>query len=431
MQTEVESLNSYTKKLKVRLSADDLKPLEKRVILDYQKQAEIPGFRRGKAPVSIIRQRYGHSIQQDLIEETLKQFYGKALDETKIDPVSQGKITNIKFENIDTGMVFEIEVEVEPKFELKKYKGLKIEKEVVEVTDEMVEDALQQLREQFATVKEVEEAKEGHILYFDAQELDENNLPIVGHKYENLQLELGSGKFDKEIEAQLIGIKKDERRTVRTEIPADPANPESTPKVTLLEVHAKRIEERELPELDDEFVKNLDDEKLETLDQLRERMRENIRLDLEHRVEQAFTNRLIDELLKDNPFEVPPSMIENYLNEMIEDIKRQSPEKEIQEDKLRKEYRPSAIHHIRWFFLKKKLQEAENIQVSDEEVRALIDKSPNLDEKSKNQLKSSPRYLQNLKEDLLEEKIIKMLKEHAEVIDIYPQPSKVEKVEEK
>lgn len=426
MQTEVESLNSYTKKLIVRLTADDLKPLKKKLIREYQKEANIPGFRRGRAPESIILQRYGNSIQQDLIEEALKQFYGRALDETEVDPVAQGKITNIDFENIDAGMVFEIEVEVEPEFELKKYKGLKVEREVVEVTDEMVEDALQHLREQFATVREMDEAKEGHILYFDAQELDESNLPLVGRKYENLKLELGSGKFDKEIEAQLIGIKPGERRTVQTEFPADPANPESEPKVTVLEIHAKRIEERELPELNDDFVKNLDDDRIETLDQLREQLRENIRRDLERRLEQTFTNRLIDELLKENPFEVPPSMVENYLGEMIEDVKKQSPDKEIQEEDVRKEYRPMAIHHIRWYFLKKKLQEAENIQVSDEEAIALIEQSPNLDEKTREQIKQNRRYLQNLKDDLLEEKIIKMLKEHAEIIEVYPQPPKIE-----
>jgi len=378
MQTEVQTINSYSKKVKVQISTEELQPIEKNLLKKYQKSVQIRGFRKGKAPLNLVKQQYGIMIQQDLIEETIQTYYFEALNRADVKQVSPGKITDIKFENIDSGMVFEMEVETEPEFELKKYKGLRVEKDVIEVTDEMVEDTLQQLRERYATIKEVEEARQNHHVYFDLQELDQGGLPIVGHKYENLHVELGSGKFD------------------------------------------KKIEEKEYPELDDEFVKNLDDDSIENLEQLRERIRENIKRDLEYRTERTFTDRLIDELLKENPFELPPTMIENYINNLVENFLKQNRSQRINEEAVRKEYRPLAIHHLRWHFLKKKIMEAENIQVSDEEVVNHIDSLP-VDDKEKARLKNDKQQFNNIREDILERKIIDLLKENAEIIEVYPQ----------
>jgi len=428
MQTVVETLNSYAKKLKVDISSQDLLPLEQKVLRSYQKRSEIPGFRPGKAPLNIIKQRHRDLIQQDLIEEALRNFYGKALDEAKVIPVSEGKITNLTFKDIQSGMQFEIEIEVEPEIEIKKYKGLKVEKDIVAVTDEMVKDSLDQLQEQYATVKEVDQAQNGHYLYFTAQELDSGDVPLVGKKYENLQVNLGKGEFDPDIESQLEGIKKGEKRIVRKEIPADPSNKESKPQRTALEIHVTKIEEKEFPELNDEFLKNLDDEKIENLAELEERIRKNMEIDITNRSEQIFQNRLVDQLLKDNPFEVPPTMVDNYLQEMVKDIQKQSKEKSVDQETLRKEYRASAIHNIRWHFIKKKLIDQEKISVSDEEIQKLIDES-SLDEKIKKQAKNDQHYLGHLKEDLVERKLINLLKSHAEITEVYPRgkPAKSKK----
>jgi trigger factor len=418
MQTEVETLSSFTRKLKLEISREDLLPLQDKLFKNYQRQTAVPGFRPGKAPLNIIRQRYKDQLKQDLIEEALRQFYGKALDEAKINPIAEGKITSFKFDDIDSGMQFEFELEVEPEIEIRKYKGLKVEKDLVEVTDHMVNDALERLREQYATVKEVAEAKTGHYLHFDAQELDKGDFPIVGHKYENLQVKLGSGKFDNEIEKQLEGIKTGDKRIVRKEMP--PANPkDKQSQRSSLEIQVKKIEEKDFPELNDDFVKNLNDESLETLPQLRTRIQENLQLDFQYRSENNLQNRLIDELLKENPFEVPPNMVENYLNQMIKNIRNQSKDKEINEESIRQEYRASAIHNLRWYFLKKKLIEIENISISDVELRQLIDQS-NLEEREKKRIRNDQHYLDHLREDLLEKRVIDVLKQHAEVTEIYP-----------
>jgi trigger factor len=287
-----------------------------------------------------------------------------------------------------------------------------------------VNEALERLREQYATVKDVEEAKTGHYLHFDAQELDKGDFPIVGHKYENLHVKLGSGQFDSEIEKQLEGIKLGDKRIVRKELP--PANPkDKQPQRSSLEIQVKKIEEKEFPDLNDDFVKNLNDESLETLPQLQSRIQENMQLDFQYRSEENLQNRLIDELLKENPFEVPPGMVENYLNQMIKNIRNQSKEKKVDEESIRQEYRASAIHNLRWYFLKKKLVETENITISDDELRQLIDQS-NLEEKEKKRIRNDQHYLEHLREDLLEKRVIDLLKQHAEVTEIYPLQKKAD-----
>ncbi len=419
MQTDVEMVNTYSRKLKVDISSEELVPLEQKVLKNYQRRAEIPGFRPGKAPLNIVRQRHSELIKQELIDEALRKFYSEALVKANINPVSQGKIIDFKFENIDSGMQFEIEVEVEPEIELKKYKGLKVDREVVSVTDEMVDEALQQLREQYATVKEINQAEKDHYIYFNAQELDKGDIPIVGHKYENLHVQLGSGKFDPEIEKQLIGIKKGEKRVVGKETIRLGPNKEEQKQRSSLEIHVKKIEEKEFPELDDTFVQNLNDNKLENLQQLKERIRNNLVIDLQQRTEDLLQKRLIDELLKENPSDVPPSMIENYLDSLIEDIKKQSKDRNVDEESIRKEYRPAAIHNLRWHFLRKKLIDTENISITQEEINNIID-AANLDKKTKNRLTSDKHYMDHLREDLIERKVIEMLKQNAEIIEVFP-----------
>jgi trigger factor len=426
MQTSIQNLNSYSKKIEVEVSAEELVPIEQKIIKNYQKSANIPGFRPGKAPLNIVRQRHQQMIQQDLIEETLRYFYIKAIEEADIKPVAEGKITDIKLEDLKNGLQFDIEVEVEPELELQKYKGLKVEKDIVEVTDDMIENALGGLQEQYATVKEVNEAKIGNYLYFNAQELDTGDVPVIGKKYENLELVLGEGKFDPEIEGQLEGIKRGEKRIVRKQMIDPSQTKDKDKKTSSLEIHIKKIEEKDFPDLNDDFVKNLNDENLESVEQLRDRIQQNMKIDLGNRTENQLRNRLIDELLKENTFDVPPSMIEHYLQEMIKDIARQSKTETIDEETVRKEYRASAIHNIRWYFLKRKLVEIENISVTDEEINKIIDES-GLDDKVKNQAKKDKHYLGHLRDDLMESKVIEVLKNHAEIVEVYPPKANAQK----
>jgi trigger factor len=422
VQTDVKDLNTFTRMLTVQVSSQELLDVEKRVINKIKKTATLPGFRKGKVPISIIKKRYADQIKLELIEDSISEYYTKALQDAHIRPVTKGKINNVDFEDIEKGLKFEIEIEIEPEIELKKHKGLKVEREVPVVTDKMRADALNSIREQFSTVKEMDTVKEGFNVNLDAQKLGEGDVPVVGQKFEDLKIKVGSGEFDSDFEKQLLGLKKDSQAIIRKNIPSKPQEEHKKPISESYQVTVKAIEENELPPLNDDFLKNLQDNDLKTIEQFKDRINNNLRIELERRSREQFVSRLIDELLKENPFDVPPSMVDHYLDHLVQDIKNQSKGENIDESLIRQDYKPYAIHNIRWYLLKQKLVKAENINVEQNEIHSAINQMK-IDDTQKEQFKKNKQVQNRIKEDLLEQKVINLLESNAEIVEVYPQDS--------
>ena len=420
MQVDVNTVNSYKRQLIVKIGAEELKEVETEAINKIKKNASIPGFRKGHAPAGLIKKRFAESIKSEVVESAVSKFYGEALEQANITPVNQGSVNNLKFDpdgSGKSGMEFEIEIEVEPEFALKKYKGLKVERQVPVVTDKMKEEVVNNLREQYATVKELDEAKEGSYVTFDAQLLGEGDVPVIGRKFDDIHVRLGSGEFDLDFEKELIGIKKGQQKTIRKT--NAPKSKKEKPVVESYQITTKAIQEKNLPPFDNEFVQNLQDETIQTIDQLKERININLRNDIERRSREQFASRLIDELLKENPFDAPTSMVDHYLDHLVHDIKHQSKEREIDESAVRKNYRAYAIHNIRWHLIKKKIVEMEKIDVDQNEIIELIDKM-NFEEKQKTEFKKNEQFKNRIAEDLLEQKVIGLLESNAEIIEVYP-----------
>jgi len=419
MQCELKTLEKNLRQIDIDIETAELVEIEKKVIRDIQKTAVVPGFRKGKVPAGLIKKRYADVIQSEVLEKAVGEFYTKALAEVDIKPVAQGSITNIEYNGVESGLKFTIEVEVEPEIELKKYKKLKLEKEVAEVTDQMVSDALEDMRRHFATTKEIDEAVDGSLLSVELQEMDENNTPIVGRKYEDVAIEIGSGKFDEEMEKQLIGAKRDEERVLKGTSPSP--DPEKPGEPVSYMATIKTIEEQEIPPLDDDLAKSLQDDEIETLDQLKERVRTNLQANLDRRGKQQFTSRLIDELLKENPFDAPEAMVDNYLNHVLNDLKQRSKQEDIDEESVRKKYRPDAIHSIRWHLLKQKLIEVENLEVNEDDIKEKIN-SFGMGGDEAGKIFQDMNFLNRIREDIIEEKLLNLLEEHADVTEVQPQP---------
>lgn len=420
MQFDVQNVDTVKRKVVVKVEPEELGTIEKSVLRKYQKSASVPGFRKGHVPASLLKRSYGEAIRADVLETAISEYYQKLINELGFKPVSRGEITHIDFEKVEGGLEFHVEFEEEPKIELKKYKGLKVEKEIALVTDEMVEQALAGLQENFATVKTVEKSREGDYLTFNAQLLDEGDIPVVGRKYEDINVKIGSGDFDIDLEKQLVGLEIDQEKIIRRTSPLsrDERKKDGPPENYKITVTA--IEERELPPIDDELAKNIQDDNIETLAQLKEALRKSIQDSQERRSLQQFNSRLVDELLKENPFEVPESMVQNYLSHVIHDMKHQYPDEKIDESLVREKYRAEVIHNIRWILLKEAIQEAENIKVSEAEILERIDASRNGDDEKK-KMRRDQKFKERLKENLLEEKLLKFLAANADITEVFPQ----------
>lgn len=420
MQFDVKEIDSIKRTVSVSVTPEELREIEKQVLEKVQKNASLPGFRKGRVPMGMIQKSYADLIRSELVEKAITTYYNQALEQVDFKPISQGKIANIEFTEIKGGMTFDIDVEAEPVIEVKKFKGLKIDRESAEVTEAMINETLEDLRRNFATTSTAETVEEGHFVKFNAQEIDAAGVPIIGKKMDDVQVEIGSGEFDLEVEKQLIGLKLDEERVVQKTSGDNENDPEATAKIEKFEVVITGIEKRELPPLDDELAQNLQDESIETLDELKKRIRENMGASLERRSQQQFHQRIIDELLKENPFDVPEAMIENYLNYIIDDFKRRAQKgARLDEDVIRQQYRTDAIHAIRWHLLKQQLIQDENIAVSNDDIAAHIDAMEASDEE-KEQMKKGNYFLDRFRGELIDEKVMQLLIDNADITEIGP-----------
>ncbi len=411
VSTEVKSVSNCKKELKITVPAEDIAVLRQEQFKVVQKEADIRGFRKGRAPKNLVQQQYQGTIEKYTIDAAIQKGYEEGLKESEVIPVSDPVVKKFDYDD-QNNLIMEVDVETYPEIELKKYTGVKIEKEVFKITEEDVMDSIDYIRKQKAVVKPVEnESKKGHFAVVTMQEVDDAGLPIVGKKYEDIRIQLGEGKFDEEIEKQLIGMKTGDEKVVEKKYDkkTDPKN--LAGKKELYSIKIEKIEEEELPEFDDEFVKNLAFEGVENVDDLKQRVEQNMEAQWGQESEQRFYNKFVQELLQLNPFEVPESVVERYLDQMVEDIKQRDPNVNIEE--VRKNYKVDAMFNIKWFYLKEKIAETESIKAEEEDFKKYLEDIK--DDEMKKSYASNPALKKRIMSDIYEKKMFDYLVEKSKV----------------
>ncbi|MGV3487955.1 MAG: trigger factor [Tuberibacillus sp.] len=343
------------------------------------KQVNIPGFRKGKVPRMIFEQRFGvESLYQDAVDILLPEAYSKAIDETGIFPVDQ---PNIDIEKIEKGseVVFKAEVTVKPEVKLGEYKGLKMEAQDVEVTDEDVHEQLRLLQERYAelAVKEDGAIESGDTAVIDFEGFLDGT-PFEGGKGENYSLEIGSNSFIPGFEDQLIGLKAGEEKEIEVTFPEDYHAEELKGKPATFKVKVHEIKVKQLPELDDEFAKDVDEE-VETLDQLKEKIKNQLK---EQKESTALNNKrdaVVEQAAENAEMDIPDAMIEREIDRMVREVEQQMASQGItmdmyyqfsgtDENGLREQLKDNAEKRVRANLTLEAIADAENIEVTDEEV---------------------------------------------------------------
>lgn len=426
MKTEVKDVESYKKKLNVEVPAEEVSPYLDKAYLKYQRKIKIDGFRQGKAPLSLIKKRFGKSIEADVADDLVKEFYSKALDENNISPVAPGQIISVNYQEGEP-LKFTAEVEVEPEITVKDYKGVKVEKEIIPVTDHDIEMMIQYLLEQHAERKEVKEgAEKGFLLEADIQALDPTGFPIVGQKWEKRIIELGLSPFAGDVEEQLLGIKAGEERRMHIHLPGETQdNNMNTEQHYLLHVH--QIFEKIVPVFDDDFAKKLGE--YENTDQLKSRLKENLESQRERDSENTMRQKLMQEIVKRNDYTLPPAQIEHTLNKMYEDEQKRS-EKPVNKDQFLQQNQPMLVWSIKWDRISHKIAENESIVVTDEaidtEINKIVETNPEQEKRIRAQYKSE-QARERIREHLLEEELMQFLKSEAKIKEVTVKPDKKKK----
>lgn len=407
MKTDLKEINSYTRQLDVTVEWDSIENEFQEEFNKARLKYNIPGFRRGKVPEKIVKKNLGPAIEANFAENSLNDYYRKALKELEITPINQATINNLNFhEGLD--LSFTAQFEVEPDIQLPKYqKKIKVRATRYMAEIEDIEKALSQYQEQNANIQTIETgAKSGHFISGDFQILEENDQPKKGSKLENQYIRLGFGLFKDDKEKVFLGaVAGDE---VNVSIPGKERE-------VTYQVKVHRVEEQVLPELDDELAKTIN-ENANNLADLKLIIKKQIQASLDKDHKDAVRKEIINHFVLNVKLDAPESMINRYLDHIKEDLEnRKQPFKE---DELKENYKSQAEWNIKWYLLKDKLLSIEGLDMTDSELDGKISEMILANKENEKQIKSFYRQADNRKrlfDEMLNDKLFEKLTEYASI----------------
>ncbi len=416
MEISIAEQGKWERIVEVTVPYEEMTPKFDEAYVTYKKKIQLEGFRKGKVPVDLIKRVFGTKIENKIAEKSVSDYLEAAVKEKNLKIFDVSSLESVSYER-NKGLQFKAVIKIQPEIEVRKYTDLVVEKEIYQVTNDDIKGVIDNFREQQATMTDIDgEAQRGHYIVADVQKTDSTGFPIVGHKYENRYFQLGGDQPDDKFVEQLLGVKPGDTRQIV--LPAQNPDPDEVGEENdYFTITVKEVKEKKLPEIDDELAKDVGD--YDTLHQLKDSIRENLEKQVEDSANQGLSNRIMDEVIKSNPIELPDYIIENFLDAFIENIKKENREK-IDEQQLREKYRTDAIWNLKWLLIKDKISELEKIQVDDTEINDYIEELAKNSKENATLVRS--RYRDKKKREQLmhkiqEGKVVDLLIDRAKVTD--------------
>ena len=369
--------------LKITAPAAEVNAGYKKAVQKIADQANIPGFRKGKAPRAIIEMHYGkEAVKQEAFEIVANKAYSEALDQEKLIPVSDPKVEESTFEE-GKDMELTIKVTLKPEPELGEYKGLHVEKKEVEVTDDQVDAQIKDMMGRDAKMVVAEEGaviEKGDFAIIDFAGTVDGE-PFSGGEGKGYPLEVGSNSFIPGFEDQLVGLSKGDSTDVEVTFSEDYFVKDLAGKEAIFKVNIQDVKRKELPELNDEYVASKTDFK--TVEELRANYKERMQKAAEANAKAEYEHELIDLAVANAKFSVPEIMIEDKISQMVEEMKMSLESRKMSLDmymqytgldmaKIRENQRPVAEENVKTDLVLDAIAKAEDIQVDMADVDAEI-----------------------------------------------------------
>ncbi len=412
MQVVAKNVNNYTRELKVDLTWEEVQPNFNKAAKAFSKKIKMPGFRPGKVPMERLLNQFQANIEAEFMDANFQKYYLAAVQEKKLMPVNKAEIKDVHF-HMNEHFSFTAIFEVEPELTIPNMKknSLQVSRTNYLHDDQDIEDAILQLRKAQASIVTIEDgAKEGDYLVCTLQKLDDSGVPIIGKKFENQYLRVGNGSFTDDQKDKLIGLKTGETARLRLPVNEDGGDAD-------YDLVVGRVERENLPELNDEFLKNINPD-LDSIDSLRKDVEKKIIENFKERSQTAYERDLSDKAIDFVSPSFAPSMVENYLENLIEDVKKQNNGEPLDEAKVKEQYQPVAERNVKWYSLRKKIIESQSMQVKiedvDNEIMRLINRTPKSEKEIKKFYKK-PSNKKKIENDLMEKKILNYLEQFAKV----------------
>ena len=428
MSLQVEKLENNTAKLTIEVPAEEL---DKAIQKAYQKNKNkfnVPGFRKGKVPYAMIEKMYGAGVfYEEAANDLIPEAYANAAAESELEIVARPEISVTQIEK-GKPFVFEAEVTLKPEVKLGEYKGIKVEKADTKVTAKEVNAELDKIKEQNARLvaaddKAIEEGDQATIDF----EGFVDGVAFEGGKGEDYPLTIGSHSFIDTFEDQLVGKKVGEEVEVNVTFPEEYQAKELAGKEAIFKCAVKKIEAKELPELDDDFAKDVSE--FDTLAEYKEHIKTNLVERKENEAKRAKEDAAVDKAIENAQMDIPEAMLQTQCRQMLDDFSRRMQSQGLSMDqyfqftgmtaeKMMEDMKPQALKRIQTRLVLEKVAEVENIQPTEEEVNEEISKMAEAYKMEADKLKEllGERELEQMKKDMAVQKAVTVIADAAKEV---------------
>jgi len=386
-----ETNTECKREIQVEIPADVVTREFDATVVKYQKLARLPGFRRGKVPASILKQRFADDIRSEVVESLVPKYFREETEKQGLKPVSQPRVTDLHIHEGES-LKFKASFEIMPEVPLPKYDEIQPEAADVAVSDDEVDSAVKHLREQQATYTTVDDDRA-------LQDGDYAQVEVNGHPktpaptpegeaaapqnpihLEEVLVEVGGTNTVKEFSENLRGAKKGESKTFEVAYPEDFSDQRLAGQTFEYTLNVKGIKRKDLPALDDAFAKEVSAD-VQTLDDLKKRIREGIEAEKKAETERAGKEKIVDELVKRNEFAVPESLVEHQIDVRLErglralaaQGMRTEDMRKMDFPRLRAGQRDAAVREVKTSLMLERIADAEKIEVTDEDLNKEIE----------------------------------------------------------
>lgn len=418
MKSKVKKLDGTARQFEIEIPKQSVDEVFKQVIEDIKKNATVPGFRPGKAPLDIIQKQHQEEITDEVKQRLIPRGYQAVLEEHGMRPVSYPEISDINIGLAGT-LSFKAKVDLHPEVSLKQYKGLKVSTKKIHVGTSEVDEALERIRNMSAEFIDTEgPIKKGEFGICDVETSMDGK--VISKKRENMWIEADKEVSMLGIGEEIIGMNKADKKDIEAVLPETYPDKKYAGKKAVFHVEVKEVKMKKLPEFDGEFAKKWGKERM---DEVREDLKDQLLQRKEANANIAMKNQIMDQLITRNPFAIPASMVQRQLKVLMEKAENELAQKGIDKeaikehkDKLEKQLALEAENKVRLYFMLDEVASRENVEVSDDEVEAWLKslaQSYGKDDEEVKKYYQDNNLIEGLKEQLREDKALDFLLQEA------------------
>lgn len=437
MEYQVNEINASEKEVEIKLSYDEIKESIENEVMKQTKNIQVPGFRKGKVPKNILKKMFGDALEYEAADKVATEFFWKVVDEKDLRPIGKPAMTSLDFEP-EKHLTFKVKYETIPDINVKNYKDIEIEIPDFVVTDEEVQKEIEYIIKANQTTETADEIGEDRNFRIEVEinRTDEQGNILPDTKPEKLTIDLTNEQIHPQIVENSKGKKvgesfsfhfTDERKQENSD-----GNEEEITENYYYTAKILSIKKVIFPELNEELVKKVTKDRLSDVEAFKDEIKKDIQKYYDQRVEEITRSRLLSEIIKNNDFAPPQTLVNNILEEYLKSEENYSKQNKIpfNREEARNRLFKSAENEVKWYLIKEQIQKAENISVTEDELKEFAQKEAEQTglplEKIMNYYKTS-----NQVERIIDEKLFDFLKANNKIkrVDpktLYPQKEEID-----